>query len=48
MGGLTLLLVDAVVVIGAAVRGDTIDTSDVDDLERVRVAGGFDVKILGV
>lgn len=43
-----LLLVDAVVVIGAAARGDTIYTSDVDDLERVRVAGGFDVKILGV
>jgi predicted nucleic acid-binding protein len=43
-----LLLVDAVVVIGAAARGDTIYTSDVDDLERVRVAGGLDVKILGI
>jgi predicted nucleic acid-binding protein len=43
-----LLLVDAVVVIGAAARGDTIYTSDVDDLERLRVAGGFDVKILGI
>jgi predicted nucleic acid-binding protein len=43
-----LLLVDAVVVIGAAARGDTIYTSDIDDLERVRAAGNFDVKIFGV
>lgn len=43
-----LLLVDAIVVVTAAMRGDVIYTGDVDDLERVRSAGHFNVKIFGV
>lgn len=43
-----LLLVDAIVVVSAAERGDVIYTSDVEDLERLRAAGNFDVKIFRV
>lgn len=43
-----LLLVDAIVVVTAASRGDVIYTSDVDDLERLRDAGNLDVKIFGI
>lgn len=40
-----LLAIDAIVVASAARRGDIVHTSDVDDLERVRDAGGFAVRI---
>lgn len=43
-----LLLVDAIVVVTAAARGNVIYTSDVEDLERLRTAGSFDVKIFHV
>lgn len=43
-----LLLVDAIVVLTAAERGDVVYTSDVADLEQVRDAGNFQVKILGI
>lgn len=44
--GERLLLVDAVVT--AAARGDVIYTSDVDDLEYIRDAADFEVKICRV
>jgi predicted nucleic acid-binding protein len=43
-----LLLVDAIVVVSAARRGDVIYSSDVDDLERLRDLGHYDVRILRV
>jgi len=38
-------VVDASVVVGAAARGDLVLTSDVEDLSRLRVAVGVDVRL---
>lgn len=40
-----LFLVDAIVVVSAAKRGDVVYTSDIGDLQRVRDAAGLDVRI---
>jgi hypothetical protein len=40
--------VDAIVVVTAAQLGHVVYTSDVDDLERIRDLGNFNVKILRI
>jgi predicted nucleic acid-binding protein len=42
------MLVDAIVVVTAAQLGHVVYTADVDDLERIRDLGNFDVKILRI
>ena len=48
MRGARPSLCDLVVVVSAATRGDTVLTSDLDDLTRIRDAAGLDVRLLRV